>query len=79
MSVPDNPLMPAAIGASRAPHSGSPLTSDRHLEKMAFAARLRGLIATLRELDLTSVAPAPVFRAVDGIPVAAEGTSDAAL
>ncbi|MFD5559784.1 hypothetical protein [Kitasatospora griseola] len=79
MSLPTVPPEPAAQGAPPAPHSEPPPVDDRLLAAIALSSRLHGQIGTLCELDLTGVAPAPVFQAVDDPAAAPGGPDDAAL
>ncbi|MFF2624297.1 hypothetical protein ACFVUN_00820 [Kitasatospora griseola] len=79
MSLPTVQPEPAAQGAPPAPHSGPPPVDDRFLAAVALSSRLHAQIGTLGELDLTGVAPAPVFHAVDDPAAAPGGSDDAAL
>ncbi|MFJ8443135.1 hypothetical protein [Kitasatospora griseola] len=79
MSLPTVPPEPAAQLALHALQSDPPPVSDRLLAAVELSGRLHLDIGTLRELDLTGVAPAPVFHAVDDATAAPGGSDDAAL
>ncbi|KIQ65384.1 hypothetical protein TR51_15860 [Kitasatospora griseola] len=79
MSLPTVPPEPAAPWTPPAPHSDPLPAADRLPAAVALSSRLHGRIGTLCELDLTGVAPAPVFHAVDDPAAAPGGPDDAAL
>ncbi|MFJ1792314.1 hypothetical protein [Kitasatospora griseola] len=79
MSLPTVPPEPAAPSALHALHPDPPPVSDRLLAAIELSSRLHLDIGTLCELDLTGVAPAPVFHAVDDFTAAPGGSDDAAV
>jgi hypothetical protein len=79
VSLPTISPEPAAQWALRALHSDSSPVDHRFLAAVALSGRLHAHIGTLRELDLTGVAPASVFRAADDFMATPRGSDDAAL
>ncbi|MBG0855447.1 hypothetical protein I2W78_27305 [Streptomyces spinoverrucosus] len=54
-----------------------PPTNPRLRQAAELADHIQESIATLRELDLTGIAPAAVFRAADPVAAAPRGSADA--
>lgn len=79
MSVPTISPEHLARWALYGLHAGPPQADDRILRAVALAGRIHQSIGTLRELDLTGIAPASVFRTTDSVETALREPSDATL
>lgn len=69
----------AARWALYGPPDGPPQANHQRLRAIELSARLHQSFGALRELDLTGVAPASVFRITDSVELAPRESSDAAL
>lgn len=79
MSLPTTPREPATRRAPYGLRADARPEDRRSAEAAALADRIHRDIGALHGLDLTGLAPAPVFRVTDHVATAPRESADAAL